>query len=330
MRFGLFVPQGWRHDLVGIDPAEQWAAMSGLAAHADAGPWESIWVYDHFHTVPVPSEEATHEAWTLMSAFAATTNRVRIGQMCTCIGYRNPAYLAKVASTVDIISGGRLEMGIGAGWYEHEWRAYGYGFPRAGERLARLDEGVQIMRQAWTTGTATLNGAQYQLEGAIVRPLPLQEGGIPIWIAGGGEKVTLRVAARYANYTNFDGSPEGFERKSRLLEQHCAAVGTDFGAITRSTNYNTVVGATEAEVADRLDAIEARVTPYLGAAGTEGFMAEYRSGTAIGVGTPEQIVERLAGMKARGLGYSIHYFPEAAYDRSGIELFEREVMPALA
>ena len=145
-----------------------------------------------------------------------------------------------------------------------------------------------------------------------------------------GEKVTLRIAAQYANYTNFDGSPEGFERKSRLLEQHCAAVGTDFGAITRSTNYNTVVGATPAEVADRLDAIEARVTPYLGAAGTEGFMAEYRSGTAIGVGTPEQIVERLAGMKARGLGYSIHYFPEAAYDRSGIELFEREVMPALA
>jgi F420-dependent oxidoreductase-like protein len=327
MRFGLFVPQGWRHDLVGIDPAEQWAAMSGLAAHADAGPWESIWVYDHFHTVPVPSDEATHEAWTLMSAFAATTSRVRLGQMCSCVSYRNPAYLAKVAATVDIISGGRAEMGIGAGWYEHEWKAYGYGFPRAGERLERLDEGVQIMRQAWTTGSATLDGKHYQVDGAIVRPLPLQEGGIPIWIAGGGEKVTLRIAAKYANYTNFGGSPEEFSHKSELLRQHTIDVGTDFDAITRSANYNVVIADTEAEVKDRLAAIHARVLPYLGEERAAAFIGEYY--TAPGVGTPEQIVERLTEMQSRGLGYAIHYFPEAAYDRSGIELFESQVIPAL-
>ena len=148
MRFGLFVPQGWRLDLSGIEPADQWAAMKKVAEHADAGPWESVWVYDHFHTVPRPTEEATHEAWTLMAALGAATSRVRLGQMCTCMSYRNPAYLAKVAATVDVISGGRLEMGIGGGWYQHEWRAYGYGFPSAGERLQRLDEGVQIMRQA--------------------------------------------------------------------------------------------------------------------------------------------------------------------------------------
>ncbi|MGB7384953.1 MAG: LLM class flavin-dependent oxidoreductase, partial [Rhodococcus sp. (in: high G+C Gram-positive bacteria)] len=129
MRFGLFIPQGWRLDLVGIDPAAQWNVMRDLATAADAGPWESVWVYDHFHTVPEPTEEATHEAWTLMSAFAASTSRIRLGQMCTAMGYRNPAYLAKVAATIDLISGGRVEMGIGAGWYEHEWRAYGYGFP---------------------------------------------------------------------------------------------------------------------------------------------------------------------------------------------------------
>ena len=330
MRFGLFVPQGWRHDLVGIDPAEQWATMSGLAAHADAGPWESIWVYDHVHTVPVPSEEATHEAWTLIAAFAATTKRVRLGQMCTCMSYRNPVYLSKVAATADIISGGRVEMGIGGGWYEHEWRAYGYGFPRPGERLARLDEGVQIMRQAWSTGHVTLDGAHYRVDGAIVRPLPLQKGGIPIWIAGGCEKVTLRIAAQYATYTNFDGSPAGFTHKSNVLREHCRTQGTEFDAITRSANYNTVIGATEAEVTERIDAIERRVTPYLGEAGAEEYVAEYRSGHAQGVGTPEQVVERLAGMKERGLAYAIHYFPEAAYDRSGIELFEREVMPALA
>ncbi|MET0843687.1 MAG: LLM class F420-dependent oxidoreductase [Mycetocola sp.] len=330
MRFGTFIPQGWRHDLIGIDPAEHWETMSGLAAHADAGPWESIWVYDHFHTVPIPSDEATHEAWTLMSAFAATTKRVRLGQMCTCMSYRNPAYLAKVAATVDVISGGRVEMGIGGGWYEHEWRAYGYGFPRIGDRLGRLDEGVQIMKQAWETGTATLDGKHYQVDGAIVRPLPLQEGGIPFWIAGGGEKVTLRIAAQYAQYTNFDGSPDGFTHKSEILRGHCDKAGRDFDEIVRSANYNVVVADTEAEVADRLDALEARVAPYLGEAKTTQFMAEYRNGKALGVGTPDQLVERFRDMKDRGLGYLITYFPEAAFDRSGMELFEEKVIPALA
>ncbi|HEU4850415.1 MAG TPA: LLM class F420-dependent oxidoreductase [Terrimesophilobacter sp.] len=329
MRFGIFVPQGWRHDLVGIDPAEQWAVMSGLAAHADAGPWESIWVYDHFHTVPVPSEEATHEAWSLMSAFGATTKRIRLGQMCTCMSYRNPVYLAKVAATVDAISGGRVEMGIGAGWYEQEWRAYGYGFPRAGERLARLDEGVQIMRQAWKTGSATLDGVHYQVGSAIVRPLPLQEGGIPIWIAGGGEKVTLRIAAKYADYTNFaGGNPTAFTEKSELLRAHCAEVGTDFDGIVRSTNLFTVVADTEAEVKDRLDAIEARLVPPLGAERAAPFARDYRNSP--GAGTAEQVAERLVGLRDLGVGYAIHNFPEAAYDRSGIELFEREVIPALA
>src|ERR1700759_787052 len=130
--------------------------MQDIAKLADDGPYESIWVFDHFHTVPVPTQEATHEAWTLMAAFAASTSRVRLGQMCTCMGYRNPASLAKVAATVDVISGGRAEMGIGAGWDEHEWGAYGVRVPCAGQRLTQLDEGVEIMRQLWTTGTATL------------------------------------------------------------------------------------------------------------------------------------------------------------------------------
>ena len=251
MRFGLFVPQGWRLDLAGIDPADQWRAMLGVAQAAEAGPWESVWVYDHFHTVPMPTAEATHEAWTLMAALAAATNRVRLGQMCTCMAYRNPVYLAKVAATVDLVSGGRTEMGIGGGWYEHEWRAYGYGFPTAGQRLAMLDEGVQIMRQAWTEGAVSFKGEHYQVDGAICRPLPLQPGGIPLWIAGGGEKKTLRTAAKYADYTNFDGTPETFAAKSAILAGHCADVGRDFDAIVRSANYNVVIGRDAAEVERR-------------------------------------------------------------------------------
>ena len=330
MRFGIFVPQGWRLDLVGIDPSEHWATMRRLARTADAGPWESLWVFDHFHTVPVPTEEATHEAWSLMAAFGASTDRIRLGQMCTAMSYRNPAYLAKVAATVDHISGGRLEMGIGGGWYEHEWRAYGYGFPSAGERLGRLREGVQIFRQAWTTGSATLDGKYYHVDGAIVRPLPLQrtskENNIPIWVAGGGEKVTLRIAAQYADYTNFDGSLEGFAHKSELLRAHCTELGRDFGAITRSSNYGVVIGETEKEVADKAAWIKDHYSKLLPPERAEAYTQQLTSGL---VGTPEQIIERLTKNEALGMTYAICNFAESAYDYSGAELFAKEVIPAL-
>ncbi|UDY25330.1 LLM class F420-dependent oxidoreductase [Nocardioides sp. Kera G14] len=333
MRFGVFIPQGWRFDLVGVPDADQWRVMRDLAQHADGvDGWESLWVYDHFHTTPQPSEDATHEAWTLMSAFAASTERIRLGQMCTCMAYRNPAYLAKVAATIDHVSGGRLEMGIGGGWYEHEWRAYGYGFPGPKERLGRLREGVQIFQQGWTTGSSTLDGEYYQVDGALCRPLPLQRtsprNNIPMWIAGGGEKVTLRIAAQYADYTNFDGTPEGFAHKSSLLQEHCVTLGRDFDEITRSANYNIFIGADQAEVDERLAWFKEHLTQSLG----EKAAAEYsRRVSEQGlVGTPDQIIERLTAAEKLGMSYAITYFPEAAYDRSGQELFESQVLPALA
>ncbi|MEP6599907.1 MAG: LLM class F420-dependent oxidoreductase [Actinomycetota bacterium] len=327
MRFGLFVPQGWRLDLAGIAPADHWRTMLDVAQLAEAGPYESVWVYDHFHTIPIPTDEATYEAWTLMAALAAATDRVRLGQMCTCMSYRNPTYLAKVAATVDVISSGRVEMGIGGGWYEDEWRAYGYGFPSAGERLGRLDEGVQIMRQLWTTGSASLSGRYYQVAGAIGRPLPLQDGGIPLWIAGGGEKKTLRIAAQYAQYTNFDGSPEGFAHKSQILAGHCREVGTDFAAIVRSANYNVVIGATHADVRDKLAWIRSHYAPHLPASKLDGAVEQFADGPL--VGTPAQIVDTLRALERIGMTYAILYFLDAAYDRSSIELFTREVVPAL-
>jgi F420-dependent oxidoreductase-like protein len=333
MRFGVFIPQGWRFDLVGVPDAEQWPLMRRLAQHADSvAGWESLWIYDHFHTTPVPSEEATHEAWTLMSAFAASTSRVRLGQMCTCMAYRNPAYLAKVAATVDHVSAGRLEMGIGAGWYEHEWRAYGYGFPGAKERLGRLREGVEIFRQAWTTGTSTLDGTYYQVDGALCRPLPVQRtsprNNIPIWVAGGGEQVTLKIAAQYADYTNFDGTAEGFAHKSGILDGHCATLGRDPQEITRSANYNVIAGASEAEVAERLAEYRSRLVASLGEAAADEY---HRRTTSQGlIGTPEQIVAKLSAMEALGMTYAITYHPLSAYDLRSQELFETEVIPALA
>jgi F420-dependent oxidoreductase-like protein len=328
MRFGLFVPQGWRLDLVGIEPERQWEVMRGVAEHAEAGPWESVWVYDHFHTTPVATDEATHEAWTLMAALAATTSRIRLGQMCTCVGYRSPMYLAKVAATVDVVSGGRLEMGIGAGWYEHEWTAYGYGFPSAGDRITMLAEGVQIMREAWRDGVATFAGEHYQTDGAICRPKPLQAGGPPLWIAGGGERKTLRIVAEHAAYANFDGSPEAFAHKSEVLAGHCRDIGRDPAEIVRTANYSVTIGRDESEVEQRLAATEERYRPFLAPEHLAAAIEALRKNTL--AGTPEQLVERLRNLAGLGLGYAICYFPDAAYDRSGIDLFVKAVVPELA
>jgi F420-dependent oxidoreductase-like protein len=329
MRFGLFIPQGWRLDLVGIPTERHWQVMRELADYADGSRWDSLWVYDHFHTVPVPTGEATHEAWSLMAAYAAATSRVKLGQMCTAMSYRNPVYLAKVAATVDMISGGRVQMGIGGGWYEHEWRAYGYGFPSAGTRLGRLDEGVQIMRDAWRDGRVSFAGTHYQVDGAIVEPKPLQDNGIPLWIAGGGEKVTLRIAAKYAQYTNFTSLPDGFTHKSEVLAAHCRDVGTDYDGIVRSANFNAVIGDNENEVADRVRRIRDRQTAVANPDAVEAMLATATAPESAS-GTPEQVIEKLQRMRDLGCEYAILYFPEAAYDRSGIELFEQKVIPALS
>jgi F420-dependent oxidoreductase-like protein len=336
MRFGLFIPQGWRLDLVDIPSDQQWPVMRDLAVYADqssvagsaGGAWDSLWVYDHFHTVPVPTDEATHEAWSLMSAYAASTSRIKLGQMCTAMGYRNPVYLAKVAATADIISGGRVQMGIGGGWYQHEWEAYGYGFPTAGVRLGMLDEGVQIMRDAWREGRVTLHGKHYQVNDAIVAPKPLQHGGPPMWIAGGGEKVTLRIAAKYAQYTNFTSEPDGFAHKSQILADHCRAVGTDFDAIVRSANFNAVIGTSESDVKERVARLRARQVTKVDGSAVDAMLSTV-SAPESASGTPEQAIEKLKRMRDLGCEYAILYFPEAAYDRTGIELFEREVIPAL-
>ncbi len=151
MRFGLFVPQGWKMDLVdfGSGP-DKYAALRQVTKEVDRLAYDSLWVYDHFHTVPVPSLEATFECWTLMAALAVETQRIRLGQMVTCNSYRPPSLLAKLSANVDVISHGRLDFGIGAGWYEHEYLAYGYPFPPVGERLRQMEEAIQVITAMWT------------------------------------------------------------------------------------------------------------------------------------------------------------------------------------
>jgi len=189
MDYGIIVPQGWRLDLVGIaDPAEAYEAMTRVAKEAETLGFDSLWLYDHFHTIPIPAQEITFECWISTAALARDTTHMRIGQMVTCNSYRNPALLAKMASTVDALSHGRLVLGIGAGWYEHEYRAYGYPYPETGERLGRLHEAIQIILAMWTQDEATFEGTYYQVRGAINQPKGVQKPHIPLLIGGVGKR----------------------------------------------------------------------------------------------------------------------------------------------
>lgn len=327
MRFGAFVPQGWRHDLAGIDVEHHWPTMMGIAQEIEALGYDSLWVFDHFHTVPEPTQEVTYEAWTLMAAFAATTETVRLGQMCTCNTYRPPSYLAKVAASIDVISNGRLEMGIGAGWYEHEHDGYGYEFLSPGGRLGMLAEGIEIMKGMWTEDVFDFEGDYYTLRGAICQPKPVQDPHIPIWVAGGGEKVTLRIAARDADYTNFgQDDVEVFTHKSDILRGHCQDLGRDFESITRTADFSVLCAETEAEVAEKRAWHLSHLQRYVSDKAAERAARLYGASS----GTPEQIIEKLKAFEDAGLGYAIVSFADLPYDHSSLEIFANEVIPAFA
>jgi alkanesulfonate monooxygenase SsuD/methylene tetrahydromethanopterin reductase-like flavin-dependent oxidoreductase (luciferase family) len=162
------------------DPVAQYAAMGRVAREAERLGFDSVWLYDHLHTVPQPTLTTTFECWIATAARARDTQTIRIGQMVGCNGYRHPAYLAKVASTIDVLSRGRLDFGIGAGWYEQEWRAYGYGFPDGPTRLKMLAAALPIIKALWTEDYATFAGLFYQIQGAINEPKGVQQPHPPI------------------------------------------------------------------------------------------------------------------------------------------------------
>jgi len=300
--------------------------MLGVAKTIESLGYESAWVFDHFHTVPVPTQESSYEAWTLMAALAPTTDTVRLGQMCTSNSYRNPAYLAKVAADIDVISNGRVEMGIGAGWYEHEYLGYGYEFPKPSVRIGQLEEGVEIMRRMWAEDEVVFDGRYYQLAGAISRPKPVQDT-IPIWVAGGGEKLTLRVAARFADYTNFGWTVDEFVHKSEVLAGHTSDIGRDFDEIVRSSLFTILVAETEDDVQAKVDEYVGRIGALAGTEKAESARENLRAGGL--VGTPEQVVEQLRPWVEAGMSYAIGYFPDAAYDSTSLDLFANQVAPEL-
>ncbi len=255
MHIGAFIPQGWRMDLSGVPINEQWETIINSANKIEELGYHSLWVYDHFHTVPSPTQDPTYECWSLMAALSQTTSKVRLGQMCTCNSYRNPAYLTKVASTIDVMSGGRLEYAIGAGWYDQEYKAYGYDYPSAGVRLKMLEESLIIYKKMTTEDEASFEGEYYQINKAINQPKPIQKPHPPLWVCGGGEKVTLKLLARYGDYGNWDVDVEGFINKSNILREHCENENRDFSDIGRTLHTNVIIGENQADLDSKIEKI---------------------------------------------------------------------------
>ena len=255
MKIGAMVPQGWRMDLHDIKPEQQWDTIIEASARIEKLNYASVWVYDHFHTVPSPTQDPTFECWSLMAALSQVTTNVRIGQMCTCNSYRNPAYLTKVASTIDSMSGGRLEFAIGAGWYDQEYKAYGYDYPSAGVRLKMLEEALQIYIAMTTQDKASFEGDYYKIKDAINQPKPLQKPYPPLWVCGGGEKVTLKLLAKYGDYGNWDVDVEGFVHKSKILKTHCEEQNRNYSDIKKTLHTNVIIGNNEKDLDAKINKI---------------------------------------------------------------------------
>jgi len=228
MQVGLIVPQGWTGEYAGWQPQAAWARSMEIARRAEGLGFESLWLFDHMHTTPEPTDELTFESFTSLTAIAAATRRARLGHIVSCAGYRNAALQAKMLATMDTISGGRIDAGVGAGWKHEEWRAYGYDFPPTGERLDRLEEHLEILtRMLHEPGRSTWTGRTARVDGAINLPKPV--GPMPIMVGGNGRERTWRLAARFADELNLDAMPAKELRADGLavIRQRCEEIGRD-------------------------------------------------------------------------------------------------------
>jgi F420-dependent oxidoreductase-like protein len=231
VKLGAIVPQGWTGEYDGRDPAEAWSRSVAVARTSERLGFESIWLFDHFHTVPRPTDEITFESFVSLSALAALTERVRLGHVVICNGFRNPALTAKMAGTLDVVSGGRFDLGIGAGWKRDEWEAYGYGFPGTRERLDILADGLEVITRMLggdRAEHATYEGQHARVRDAINLPRGLQSPRIPIMVGGNGPNVTWRLAARFADELNLDAlSPEELREALPVIRARCEEIGRD-------------------------------------------------------------------------------------------------------
>ena len=309
---------GFQHPSFTYDGQGQeiFLALRTRAKLAEELGFDSFWVMDHFFQIPRVGgiEEPMMEGWSTISALSDATEKIRLGTLVSGNIYRNPALLAKMGATVDIISNGRLNMGIGAGWFETEAKAYSIPYYNVGERLKRLDEALQIIRGMWSSKKFSFKGEYYQIEDALCEPKPVQKPYPPIWIGGSGEKVTLKLVARYGNACNLFGEPEAIKRKLGVLAAHCKTVGRNYNEIQKTRLGHIVVGKTESEV-----------KVMLAKERHPGMSDEEYAAYAI-YGTPDEVADKIQDLVDAGLDYLIFnvHFPN---EEKILRLFAEKVIP---
>jgi F420-dependent oxidoreductase-like protein len=319
IRFGSFIPQGWLHEFAGWKtPGKEFDTIRSVALECERLGYDSIWLYDHFITYPEATADPCFESWTTLSALASITKKLGLGTIVTCNSYRYPSVLAKISATLDVISNGRLNFGIGAGWYGAEYNAYGIPFPKTSVRIAQLGEALQIIRKMWTDEKPTFHGKYYTIEKAINSPKPIQKPHPPILVGGRGKKLTLRVTARFADRCNLGGGAtlEEYKELLSLLKNHCDAVGRNPDEIEKTHIIDcTIIGETAEEVRKKIKMFKPKDTP------TGEFIKKNLAGT------PEQIISQIQGFVDVGFTYFMLRFPDMI-ELKPLRMFAERVFPA--
>jgi F420-dependent oxidoreductase-like protein len=294
MQFGLQHPN-YNFDYDGRDASQIVDSLKNLATKAENSGFDSFWVMDHFHQISGvgKQEDPMLEGWTAISVLAGITSKIRLGILVTGVTYRHPSVLAKMGATLDVLSKGRLFMGIGAAWNQEESFAYGIPFFPNKERLLRLEEAIQIIRKMWTEEpAATFNGKYYQINNAYCNPKPIQKPSPPIMIGGSGERYTLKIIAKYADACNLFGSTETVKRKLNILNEHCKSVGRDYNSILK-TKLGFIV------IDDDKEMVEKRIQQI------SKVMPEEQVREFLICGTPEDVLNQIEILEEVGIQYLI-------------------------
>lgn len=312
-----------------VPNSEIFSTVERVALEAEDLGFDSFFVMDHLMQIPGlnPSIDPILEGWSTIAALAASTSKIRLGTMVTCNTFRSPTLLAKMAATVDNISRGRLIMGIGAGWYKEELRAYGYQNQLLGERFGRLEEGIQILKLMWSGKTTNFSGKYYRVKDAVCNPAPIQEPHPPIVVGGDGERITLRIAAKYADGCNvFGGADLGrLRRKLSALREHCNRLGRDYNRVWKTGLGRVIIGKNESDLKEKIKKYVPK-EPTTGATGITTF--ENRLQRFI-IGDPETCVETIRKIFDEGLDYLVVNMPDSE-DEHTLELFGEKVLPTFS
>ncbi len=307
-KFGVFLPFYLYRDVT--DPKMLFTKLKTVVLECERLGYDSVWLDDHLMYGKMP----ILECWTTLAALASVTSRIRLGTMVTSHAFRNPAVLAKMAATVDLVSGGRLELGLGAGVQSQEHTAYGFSFPALNMRVQRLNESIEIIKSLWTREKTTYKGTHYQMVDAVCEPKPLQKPHPPIVVGGGGERYLLKVTAEHADRFDFSYLPtiELYRHKLAVLEKHCKTAGRNFNEIERSCwpQGQIILGRDKTELEQKISTLKPKG------------VSRAAFGKAHFLGTPQQYADTLKPYLDLGVTYFMQYFADLP-DVDSLQLFAR-------